>query len=468
MKRPRRVVVVGTGVSGLACAHRLVELSGGRGLDLKLLEESPTPGGVLETFRDNGFLMEGGPDCFITEKPAGMALVKRLGLEKDLIGTNPDLKQSFILHRGRLEPIPEGFYLLAPTRLTPLLTTRLLSPWGKLRAALEPLVPVRRDVADESVGAFVERRLGREVLDHLAQPLMGGVHNCDPYHLSLAACLPRFRDLELKYGSILMAMAQRRLAGSAKASGARYSLFVTFRGGIRTLADALLTRLPPNCVEPGVSWRGLRQDADGSWTLATGSGERKADAVVLALQPARTAAILGKFDNEWAELLGGIPAHDSATLNMGFKRGQVGHPLDGFGFVTPDTEGALMLGTTFSSLKFEGRAPDGHVLLRTFLGRKAASALDVEGEKGTIRKVYAEVVKVLKIKGEPVVSRLARYRSSMSYYTPGHLSRADRMLRKAAETPGLFLAGNGLTGSGIPDCIASGEKAAEALWGAPA
>jgi oxygen-dependent protoporphyrinogen oxidase len=174
-------------------------------------------------------------------------------------------------------------------------------------------------------------------------------------------------------------------------------------------------------------------------------------------------SILGSVDPEWKELLGGIPAHDSATLNLGFRRDQVGHPLDGFGFVVPDNEGALMLGTTFSSLKFAGRAPEGHVLLRTFLGRKAAMALDIEGERETLRKVFAEVAKVLKVKGEPIVSKLARYRSSMSYYTPGHLSRADRIQRKSAETPGLFFAGNGLMGSGIPDCIASGEQAAESL-----
>jgi protoporphyrinogen/coproporphyrinogen III oxidase len=390
-----------------------------------------------------------------------------LGLDKELIGTNPDLSQSFILHNGRLEPIPEGFYLLAPTRLAPLLTTRLLSIRGKLRAAMEPLVPARRGLGDESVGSFVRRRLGREVLDRLAQPLLGGVHNCDPDRLSLDACLPRFRDMERKDGSLLKGMARHRVAGSHKARGARYSLFVTFRTGIRTLADSLLSRLPEGCVSAGSSVTGLAPISGGTWEIRTGGSTLTADSVVLALQPSKMLPLLAPLDPEWKELLTGVPAHDSATWNLGFKKDQVKHPLDGFGFVVPENEGALTLGTTFSSRKFGGRAPEGCHLVRTFLGRRAAEALDADGEPAVLKKVYAEVGKVLGLTGDPVVSRLTRYRSSMSYYLPGHLSRADRMRRKAAETPGLFLAGNGLSGSGIPDCIATGEAAAEALWNSP-
>ncbi len=464
---PRRIVIIGSGVSGLACANKLMELSGGRDLDLKIVDEAPAPGGVLETFHQDGFVMEGGPDCFITEKPAGMALVKRLGLEGELIGTNPQLSQSFILHQDRLEPIPEGFYLLAPTRLWPLVTTRLLSPWGKLRAALEPLVPKRTDVEDESIGAFVRRRLGREVLDALAQPLLGGVYNCDPERLSLNACLPRFRDMERKYGSLLKAMAHKRVAGSAKASGARYSLFVSFKNGIRTLADALIARLPPGAILPGQPVTALAKKGDGTWDLTLGSQTLNADALVLALQPAKMLTLLSPLDSEWSPLLQGVPAHDSATWNLGFKKEQVKRPLDGFGFVVPEREGKLLLGCTYSSQKFAGRTPEGHVLLRAFLGREAAEKLNTEGEEAVLKKVYAEIARVLKIEGEPVLTKLTRYKSCMSFYQPGHVSRAERMRFKASESPGLFLAGNGLSGSGIPDCIASGEAAAEKSWISP-
>jgi len=462
---PFRVTILGAGVSGLACAHRLQGLARERGLslDLHLLDAGDRPGGTLRTLTRDGFLLEEGPDCFITEKPAAMELVKELGLEGDLLRTNPDLKRSFILKGDKLHPIPEGFYLLAPSRLAPLLLTPLLSPLGKLRAALEPFLPRRRDPQDESVGAFVRRRLGTEVLESLAQPLVGGVYNASPDDLSLSACMPRFKEMERKHGSLLKGLAASKVASQAQVSGARYSLFASLTKGMGSLVQALTQGLPDGCVWTKHPVEELKPSGHDTWLVSACGRTHEADAVVLALPPAKMLPLLGPLDPEWNKLLSGIPAHDSATLNLGFRREDVGHPLDGFGFVAPQKEKKLLLGCTFSSQKFASRAPEGKVLVRAFLGAEAVGILRAQGEKAVLEKVLEELRPILGLKADPLVHHLASFPSAMSYYRPGHLSQASRLEQKAAETKGLYLAGNGLKGVGIPDCIAAGQAAAETL-----
>jgi protoporphyrinogen/coproporphyrinogen III oxidase len=458
-----RVVIVGAGVSGLACALRLHELSKDRDvqIDLNVLDGAPRAGGTLRSVEKQGFLMEEGPDCFITDKPAALALCKKLGLEDRLIRTNPVLKQSFILKGDRLFPIPEGFYLLAPSRLTPLMTTPLLSPRGKLRAAVEPFIKVRPEDGDESVGAFVRRRMGAEVLEALAQPLIGGVYNADPDDLSLDAAMPRFREMELKHGSLLRALAARRLNSQAQVSGARYSLFVSFKDGMQAFAEALASQVPGESLWTQHPVQSLEHTGHGTWEITANERTQEAEAVVLAIQPAKMLPLIGHLDPEWGTLLSAIPAHDSATLNLGFRRQDVGHALDGFGFVVPAREKKLILGCTFASQKFEGRAPEGYVLLRAFLGAGAVAQLKSEGELAIVEKVFEELKPILNLRDHPVAHHLATHNAAMSYFRPGHLELVSKLGQKGAEYKGLYLAGNGLKGVGIPDCVAAGELAAE-------
>lgn len=462
---PLRVTIIGAGVSGLACALRLLELSKENNipLELNILDAGDKAGGTLTTVEQDGFLMEEGPDCFITEKPAALELCKKLGLEGQLIKTNSSLKQSFILKGGKLHPIPEGFYMLAPSRLMPLMTTSLLSPLGKLRAALEPFVRVRRDPQDESVGDFVRRRLGKEVLEALAQPLIGGVYNADPDDLSVDACIPRFKEMERRYGSLLKAMAARRLNAQAQVSGARYSLFVSFKKGMQALAETLASQIPAESFWLQSPVQSLKPTDHGTWEVSAQGQAREADCVVLAIQPAKMRPLIGPLDKEWEKLLSAVPAHDSATLNLGFRRQDVGHPLNGFGFVVPAREKKLVVGCTFASQKFEGRAPEGSVLLRVFLGAEAVQCLKAQGESAVLDKVLEELKPVLKLRGLPIVHHWARYEASMSYFRPGHLSQASRLEQKASEYKGLYLAGNGLKGVGIPDTIAAGQAAAKKI-----
>jgi len=463
---PLRVTIIGAGISGLATANRLLELSKEKNipLELNILEAGQKAGGTLSTIEKEGFLMEEGPDCFITDKPAALNLVKRLDMEWQLMRTNSDLKQSFILKGHKLHPIPEGFYLLAPSRLMPLMTTPLLSLWGKLRAAFEPFIKVRRDPQDESVGAFVKRRLGKEVFESLAQPLIGGVYNADPDDLSLNAAMPRFKEMEIKYGSLLKALATRQLNSQAQVSGARYSLFVTLQKGMQTLTDNLLYRIPSESLWLETRVQSLKQNENKSWAIETQGKSLEATAVVLALQPAKMLPLIGHLDSEWQKLLSGIPAHDSATLNLGFRRKDIGHALDGFGFVVPAKEKKLILGCTFSSQKFFGRAPHDFVLIRVFLGSEALAQLKTQDEAAIVKKVIEELTPILDLKNEPVVHHLAVYNSAMSYFRPGHLSQCSRLEDKASEQKGLYLAGNGLKGVGIPDCVAVGEAAAEKIF----
>jgi oxygen-dependent protoporphyrinogen oxidase len=468
----RRIVVIGGGVSGLAAAHRLVELGGERGLalDVRLLEAGARAGGAISTERRDGFVLEHGPDSMITDKPWGVALARRLGLDEALAGTQETHRRSFVVRNGKLLPVPEGFQLLAPSRFGPLVRTPIFSLPGKARMALDLLLPRRRAKGDESLGHFVRRRLGQEALDRMAQPMIAGIYGADPMALSLQATLPRFLDMERDHGSVIRGMWARMREGQAKAagdgtagvSGARYGLFVTFREGMQTLTDALLRALPPGCVSLGTRVERLTREEAG-WRLElSGGGALSADAVLLALPAYRSGELLHSLDGDLARLLNGIPYASCATMSLCFRREEVPHPLDGFGFVVPSREGLSLLGCTFTHVKFANRAPEGVALLRAFVGEAALAGRD---DRELERQVRADLRRLLDITAEPFSITTWRHARSMPQYAVGHLERVTEIERRAEALPGLALAGNAYRGVGIPDCVHSGEQAAEALLG---
>ncbi len=463
----RRVVVVGAGISGLACAWRLATLARERraSLDLTVLEASGRTGGVIATERSGGFLIEAGPDNFITEKPWALDLCRRLGLEREILGTNPDCRRSFVLIKGRLLPVPEGYQLMAPSRFLPFVTTPVLGLAGKARAACDLILPRGPARPDESLASFVRRRFGNEVLERLAQPLVAGIYNADPERLSLRATMPRFLDMEREHRSVILALlrGRRRSRGAGSGvSGARYSLFVTLREGLQTLVDRLASALPAGALRLGVGVRRVSHDQDGptrgGWQVTTGSGERlAADAVALALPAHAAAALLRGVDPTLATDLDGVPYGTSVTLNLAYRRADVPHPLGGFGFVVPRGERRRLIACSFSSVKYAGRAPEGAVLLRAFLGGPEAHAATLE------RAVRDDLRDILGITAAPLLARTAVWPRSMAQYEVGHLERVSAIEGRLARLPGLFLAGNGLRGVGIPDCVRSGEAAAEGI-----
>ncbi len=464
-----RVAVIGGGISGLAAAFRLRELGAAREfpLEVALFEKGDGLGRALATVRQDGFVMETGADSFLSEKPWALELAKRLGLEPELIGTDERFRKTYVVRAGRLVEIPEGFTLLAPTRFGPVFASPLFSIPGKLRMALEPLIPARRDGRDESLASFVTRRLGREVLDRVAQPLAGGIYTADPESLSLGATMPRFIDMERRYGSLfrgLRAAARNRPAESKGTSGARWSLFLSFRGGMRALVEALAVRLG-ECVRTRTAVDELaRLDARGGWRLRVGGGaEFDADAIVLAAPAYDAARLLKPHDAGLARRLEEIRYSSAASVNIAYRTADLPRLPESFGFVVPVKEGRKIIACTFSSLKFAHRAPEGTVLMRTFLGGALQDGMMGLDDDAMVAAAREELAALLGVKAEPIVVRVQRWPRQMPQYEVGHLERVAEIERRASGLPGLTLAGAAYRGVGVPDCVHSGEQAAEAL-----
>lgn len=454
----KTLVIVGGGITGLSAAFRAqkkAELQGEQ-VQIQIIDAGPRPGGVIETVRRDGFLWEGGPDSFITDKPAALELARELGLDSQIIGTNKKFQQSFVARNGRLHPTPEGFYLLAPTKMGPLFKTKILSWPGKMRAAMELLIPPKKTAGDESLASFVRRRFGREVLDRLAQPMVAGIYSADPETLSLQATFPRFLDMESRGGVIQNMLASRRRAPAVPqgTSGPRYGLFATFQGGVGTLVDALMERLPQNAYRPHSVVTRLEKRAS-VWRLTiNGTETTEADDVVLAVSSHQAARLVGEFDNTLASLLSQTPYGDVATVNVAVRTNHLTHAMNGFGFVVPAVENKTVTGCTFSSVKFSGRAPEGYALLRAFVGGPA-----VHGTDGSLlERVIADLREYLGLQGPPAWAEIRRYMGSMPHYTLGHVARTNEVLARAATHRGLTLAGNGYRGIGLPDCIQSSAK----------
>lgn len=462
----KRVAVLGGGITGLAAAHRAREL----GADVVLLEASERVGGVIATERRDGWVLELGPDSFVTDKPQAAELSRRMGLARDLLPTNDRFRRTLVVHDGRLEALPEAFQLLAPARLLPFLRTPILSLGGKL-AALRDLVAPRGGPppgGDESLASFVRRRLGGEVLDRIAQPMVGGIYTADPERLSLAATMPRFIELERRHRSLILGLMRGAKETPAGTSGARFGLFVTLREGLESLVDALARSLPPGSIRTEAKVAAVRRD-DGRWQVeVAGGAPETVDAVVVGLPAPHAAGVLRGESPALADELAGIPYASSAIVLLGWRRADVPRPLDAFGVVVPEVERRRIIAASFSSVKYDGRAPEGHVLVRVFLGGAMHPEAVAWDDATMIATARAELRDLLGIEAEPVLSRVGRWPESMPQYHVGHQVRVARIRRLEADLPGLALAGNAYEGVGLSDCVRSAESAVAAVLADPA
>ena len=461
-----KVVVVGGGIAGLSAVHRLTE-SKRPGLEVALLEGADRFGGTIRTIELGGCLVELGPDSFLSTKPWLADLAGRLGVADRIIPTASTHRGAHVVHRGRLHPLPDGFLMMAPTRFWPMATTSLFSWTGKARCALDLVLPRGSGAGDESLGAFVRRRFGGEVLERVVQPLIGGIYAGDPDTLSLKATIPRFLEMEARHRSVIKAMvaqrrtAARRRSGSSSGSGARYGELYSFDRGMETIVQALLQHLPSDSVHSrseviSLSRAGIR------WRLESEGGQQfEADAVILALPSRKAAALLHGTDVDLANELSAIPHASSAILNLVYRRSDVPHPLDCFGFVVPAVEGRKIIACTFSSVKFPNRAPESLVLLRAFIGGSLQRELLEESDNALQQMAGEELRDLMGIEAAPRHAAVARYPDAMPQYLVGHVGRIERIESLLERHPGLALAGNAYGGVGLPDCVRSGEQAAE-------
>ncbi len=480
----RRIAIIGGGISGLASALRVHELAAEQKRDVRitLLEASDRLGGVLRTERIGEYLVEHAADMWITNKPEAMRLCVKLGLTERVIPTDAKFRKSLVLRDGRAHPVPEGFQLMVPEQAWPMLRSPLLSWRGKLRLLAEAFVRSRRDGADESLADFVRRRCGDEVFERLVQPLVGGIYTADPEKLSLKATLPRFIEMEQQHGSLIRAALRqsrdRSRGDTSGTSGARYGLFVSLPNGIEELISVLSRRVAEFAdVRCGVSVRAVQPNPNGGWALLPvpspmnadgqsaegGPSYEHFDAVILAVPSFVAASLLADGCPTLSTELNRIEYASTVVVASGHKLADIEHPLDAFGLVIPHIERRKLLAVSFTSRKFPGRAPDGRVLLRTFIGGALQPELCDLDDAAILELVRRELRELLGVRGEPDFVNVYRHTRAMPQYHVGHLDLVTRIQAAAEQSPGLALAGNFLTGVGIPDSIASGESAAEEL-----
>lgn len=455
---PCQVAIIGGGISGLAAAYRLQELV--PAANLRLLEASNRLGGILQTVRQGDYLVETSADNFITKLPWAEDLCRRVGIAGDLLPTDPALRRALVVSHGRVVRVPEAFVLMSAGRLTPILTSPVLSLAGKLRLALEPFVKSRQEVSDESVGSFARRRLGREAFERLVQPLVAGIYTADPEKLSMQATMPQFVEQETQYGSLWRA---QRGAAQATDSGARYSAFVAPRLGMSQLVDALAEQLSPGTVQLNSPVDRLSFAADEpSWQLHNLDGTTlRASAVIVATPAGKASALLSGVDEKLSSLLAGIQHASTAVVVLGVRRDQIRQPIEGFGFVVPKVEGRKIIAASFSSLKFPGRAPEDRLIVRVFIGGALQAELAHFPDDELRALAQRELRDLVGLTGEAEFTLVCRWKDSMPQYHLGHLDRVDRIESQVAHHPGLQLAGNAYRGVGVPQCVHSGEQAAE-------
>lgn len=471
--KPARIVIVGGGLSGLTAAHRLHERAASlhRPIEVIVLEAKDRPGGVIWTERVDGFTVEMGPDSFITNKPWALDLCHRLGLSDQIIATDPGHRRSFVVRKGRLAPIPEGFVLMAPQRLMPVLMTPILSWKGKLRLLMDLFIPRRNEETEESLAAFVRRRLGREALDRLVQPLVGGIYTADPNDLSLKATLPQFLAMEHEHRSLILAgLREARKSRSrnldAKVSGARYGMFVSLAEGMDTLPRALAAKLPAGTLRLQTPVRRISRNSPVSpWLVELLDGPPiEADSVLVTTEAHATARLLDSEDPGLALQLRAIPYASSIIVNVAYRRDQIQHPLDGFGAVVPAIENRQILAASFLSVKFPSRAPAGTALMRVFIGGATQPELfDLEDEaiEEIVRRELGELIGA---SGDPLLLSIGRHPRSMPQYILGHHDRVEAIHRRLSKFRGLYLTGIAYEGVGIPDCVHAAESKADELF----
>jgi oxygen-dependent protoporphyrinogen oxidase len=469
-----KVIIIGGGIAGLAAAVHLKSgaKAHGKTVDVLLLEKNGRLGGKILTEKIDKFLVEGGPDSFLPEKVWSVNLAKHLGLGPELLPSNDEFKGTFIYSGSKLHALPEGVMLMVPTMFRPMAKSNLISWPGKLRMGVELFVPKRTTMEDESLASFVTRRLGRECLEKIAEPLVAGIHTSNPDNMSVLATFPRFVQMEQKSGSLirgmLSAMKSRPLAtlsGPPSRPGApKMTYFMSFRNGMQTLSQACEELIGKDSIRLGAAVKAIEPKGKGYTVILQNSKNLEADHVMVSTASYDAADMIKGFDANLAAQMNKIEWSSSATVSVAFRREDITVPLPGFGFIVPRVEGRRINAATYSSIKWSFRAPEDHVLIRGFVGGGHHEELVHElDDAGMVRMVLEELDAILGLKANAQFSRVYRWFKGMPKYTVGHLDRISVLDRTLASHPGLHLIGCSYKGIGIGDCIHEAQIAAEKI-----
>ncbi len=467
----KKIIIIGGGIAGLAAAHRLQEeISNGADLECVVLEASEQFGGKIATERFDGFVIERGPDSFISQKPAAIELCKKLGLGDRLVGTNQEQTKTYVYTGKKLVTMPDGLSLMIPTKFLPFALTPLFSWPGKMRMALDLIIPKKRGNGDESLASFVRRRMGEEALRKMAEPMLAGIYASDPETMSISSTFPMFVQTEKKYRSLILGMLARKRQmliqkPSQPKSGNNhqpFSLFMTLKNGLGEMVDAVIEKSPDVSFQASAKVGQVTKGGPTAWRVILEDGETiDADGVIFATPAKLSADFLQPIAPKVAELLNQIKYVSTATATLAYRKEGFSHPLNGFGFVVPRTEGRKILACTWTSSKFPHRTPEGYVMLRCFVGGALNEDLAEQDENAIAAMVKKELADLMGIHQEPEICKVFHNKKSNVQYRVGHAGLIDSVQKELQTFPGLFLTGSAYTGIGIPDCIQNGTRTAE-------
>jgi protoporphyrinogen/coproporphyrinogen III oxidase len=454
----KRIAIVGGGIAGLTTAYELAKLAhSGTPVEAVLFESTHHLGGIVETVREGGFILECGPDAWVTEKPWARTLVEKLGLSGEIISSNDATRKTYVLLDGRLQAMPDGMRMMVPTDLTALDASDLFSPEAKQAFHNEPnRADELKSTAphqDESVATFVHRHFGDEVLEKIGAPLLSGVFGGDVTKLSVRAVMAPFVAMEREHGSLIAAAQARAAANSNPAA-----IFTTLRSGLGTLIDRLIAAIPANWIRLGDAVQYLSRE-DDCWLIGTGKEIERFDAVMMAAPVDTARTLIEPIDPQAAHLMT-MEASSSVVVAFGFADAPSLSLPPGFGFLVPPGSNNLLLACTFMDQKFPDRVPPNGRILRAFFGGTAAERLMRCGNDETAAVARLELARILGPLPEPQITVVRRWPNSLPQYAVGHLERMAELDQRISSLRGLWLLGNGYRGVGLPDLIRDAQAAA--------
>lgn len=451
-----KVAIIGGGITGLAAAYRLEQMN--PLANIILFEKKSHLGGKLLTDCADPFVLEGGADSFLSRKPRGIGLCEELGIADQLIGRRPENRRTYVKRFGHLHPLPEGLSGFVPTDLRALENHPLLSTAGWERIQQEPHIRPFEGEDDESLAAFMIRRLGREAFENIVEPLMSGIFAGDAQKLSLLATYPNLRQVEQEHGSLLRGLANRNKAGRQPV----YPPFVSFAGGMAILIETIGRALKQTEIITGVTVRAVSR-ADDRWQVITEDQALDFDYILLTTPTYASGRLVENLDTKLAAMLNRISYASTAVVHLAFPKNKIDNVPQSYGYVIPRAEQSDILACSWSSQKWVDRAPDDTLLLRVFMGRAGGQDILQHDDEALVMKAVNEIRQTLKLSAAPTFYRVYRWPQSMPQYNLGHQRRIETVRNRLTHHRGLMMAGAAFEGVGIPNCIASAEAAAEAI-----